>query len=374
MEFDCLVAGAGLSGSTAARTLAESGKKVLVLEKHKHLAGHCHDFLSSAGITVHTYGPHIFHTNIKEVWDYLKQFTDFRFFQHRVLGYAEGMEVPFPINRDTINQVFGENITTEQVKGFLDNEVAGSSFNNPPENFRDAVVSQVGERLYHLFFKNYTIKQWERDPEELSADVANRIPVRSNRDNRYFSDQYQGIPVGGYTGMVKNMLDHENISVMSGVDYFEIRKNLNSLFDEKKGLTVYTGELDRFFDFKYGKLEYRSLDIEFRTLDTEWYQKAAVINYPNDYDFTRITEFKHMTGESSGKTVICYEYPKKSGEPYYVVMTEDNMDKRKMYVEEIEKLENTGNFIFTGRLAEYKYYNMDQAVFASLNKIREYMK
>lgn len=374
MEFDCLVAGAGLSGSTAARTLAESGKKVLVLEKHKHLAGHCHDFLSSAGITVHTYGPHIFHTNIKEVWDYLKQFTDFRFFQHRVLGYAEGMEVPFPINRDTINQVFGENITTEQVKGFLDNEVAGSSFNNPPENFRDAVVSQVGERLYHLFFKNYTIKQWERDPEELSADVANRIPVRSNRDNRYFSDQYQGIPVDGYTGMVKNMLDHENISVMSGVDYFEIRKNLNSLFDEKKGLTVYTGELDRFFDFKYGKLEYRSLDIEFRTLDTEWYQKAAVINYPNDYDFTRITEFKHMTGESSDKTVICYEYPKKSGEPYYVVMTEDNMDKRKMYVEEIEKLENTGNFIFTGRLAEYKYYNMDQAVFASLNKIREYMK
>ena len=374
MEFDCLVAGAGLSGSTAARTLAESGKKVLVLEKHKHLAGHCHDFLSSAGITVHTYGPHIFHTNIKEVWDYLKQFTDFRFFQHRVLGYAEGMEVPFPINRDTINQVFGENITTEQVKGFLDNEVAGSSFNNPPKNFRDAVVSQVGERLYHLFFKNYTIKQWERDPEELSADVANRIPVRSNRDNRYFSDQYQGIPVDGYTGMVKNMLDHENISVMSGVDYFEIRKNLNSLFDEKKGLTVYTGELDRFFDFKYGKLEYRSLDIEFRTLDTEWYQKAAVINYPNDYDFTRITEFKHMTGESSDKTVICYEYPKKSGEPYYVVMTEDNMDKRKMYVEEIEKLENTGNFIFTGRLAEYKYYNMDQAVFASLNKIREYMK
>ena len=374
MEFDCLVAGAGLSGSTAARTLAESGKKVLVLEKHKHLAGHCHDFLSSAGITVHTYGPHIFHTNIKEVWDYLKQFTDFRFFQHRVLGYAEGMEVPFPINRDTINQVFGENITTEQVKGFLDNEVAGSSFNNPPENFRDAVVSQVGERLYHLFFKNYTIKQWERDPEELSADVAKRIPVRSNRDNRYFSDQYQGIPVDGYTGMVKNMLDHENISVMSGVDYFEIRKNLNSLFDEKKGLTVYTGELDRFFDFKYGKLEYRSLDIEFRTLDTEWYQKAAVINYPNDYDFTRITEFKHMTGESSDKTVICYEYPKKSGEPYYVVMTEDNMDKRKMYVEEIEKLENTGNFIFTGRLAEYKYYNMDQAVFASLNKIREYMK
>ncbi len=286
MEFDCLVAGAGLSGSTAARLLAESGKKVLVLEKHKHLAGHCHDFLSSAGITVHTYGPHIFHTNIKEVWDFLKQYTEFRFFQHRVLGYAEGMEVPFPINRDTINQVFGENITTGEVRKFLDREVSCSTYNHPPRNFRDAVVSQVGERLYNLFFKNYTIKQWERDPEELSADVANRIPVRSNRDNRYFADQYQGIPVGGYTEMVKNMLDHENISVMSNVDYFEIRKNISSIFDEEKGLTVYTGELDRFFDYRYGELEYRSLDIEFRTLDTEWYQNAAVVNYPNDYDFT----------------------------------------------------------------------------------------
>ena len=374
MEFDCLVAGAGLSGSTAARLLAESGKKVLVLEKHKHLAGHCHDFLSSAGITVHTYGPHIFHTNIKEVWDFLKQYTEFRFFQHRVLGYAEGMEVPFPINRDTINQVFGENITTGEVRKFLDREVSCSTYNNPPRNFRDAVVSQVGERLYNLFFKNYTIKQWERDPEELSADVANRIPVRSNRDNRYFADQYQGIPVGGYTEMVKNMLDHENISVMSNVDYFEIRKNISSIFDEQKGLTVYTGELDRFFDYRYGELEYRSLDIEFRTLDTEWYQNAAVVNYPNDYDFTRITEFKHMTGEQSSKTVICYEYPKQSGEPYYVVMTEDNMDKRKKYVEEIDRLEKSGNFIFTGRLAEYKYYNMDQAVYAAIQKIREHIK
>ena len=374
MEFDCLVAGAGLSGSTAARSLAESGKKVLVLEKHNHLAGHCHDYLSTAGITVHTYGPHIFHTNIKEVWDYLKRFTDFRFFQHRVLGYAEGMEVPFPINRDTINQVFGENITTEQVKDFLSREVSASSFNNPPENFRDAVVSQVGERLYNLFFKNYTIKQWERDPKELSADLANRIPVRSNRDDRYFSDQYQGIPVGGYTEMVKKMLDHENISVMNNIDYFSIRNSLSPLFNEKKGLTVYTGELDRFFDYKYGKLEYRSLDIEFRTLDTEQYQKAAVVNYPNDYDFTRITEFKHMTGEKSSKTVICYEYPRQSGEPYYVVMTEDNIEKRRNYVNEIEKLESSGNFIFTGRLAEYKYYNMDQAVYASMDKIREYLK
>ncbi len=374
MKFDCLIAGAGLSGSTAARLLAESGRKVLVLEKHKHLAGHCHDYLSSEGITVHTHGPHIFHTNIAEVWNFLKKYTDFRFFQHRVLSYAEGMLVPFPINRDTINQVFGENINTGSVKAFLENEVEMSSFSMPPANFRDAVVSQVGERLYNLFFKNYTMKQWGRAPEELSAEVASRIPVRSNRDNRYFSDQYQGVPVSGYTAMVENILDHDNISIMYGIDYFDFRKDCSSLFDEKEGLTVYTGELDRYFDYRHGRLEYRSLHIEFRTLDKKWHQEAAVVNYPNDYDFTRITEFKHMTGEDSEKTVICLEYPVQEGEPYYVVMTDDNMGKRSKYIREAEALEKGGNFIFTGRLAEYKYYNMDQAVYASINKIRNCLK
>ena len=373
MKFDCLVVGAGISGSTAARTLAEAGKKVLVMEQLKHIAGHCHDYLSPEGITVHTYGPHIFHTNDRGVWNYLNRFTEFRYFQHRVLSYADGLLIPFPINMDTINMVYGTSITAGEVAGFLEKEVNKSVYKDPPGNFRDAVVSQVGERLYNLFFKNYTIKQWERNPEELSPEVARRIPVRGNRDNRYFSDQYQGIPSGGYTKMIEKMLDHENISLMTGADYFRLGDTVSALLDEKNSLTVYTGELDRFFNYKYGELEYRSLDIKFKTVDMEQYQDAAVVNYPNDYDFTRITEFKHMTGEKSDKTVICMEYPMEKGEPYYVVLTETNMEKREKYIKETGILEKSGKFIFTGRLAEYKYYNMDQAVAAGLEKIRKYL-
>jgi len=373
MKFDCLVVGAGISGSTSARILAESGKKVLVIEQLKHMAGHCHDYLSAEGITVHTYGPHIFHTNLKQVWKFLNRFTEFRFFQHRVLSFADGLLIPFPINMDTINMVYGTKITAEDVSLFLSEEVKKSDFTNPPANFRDAVVSQVGERLYNLFFKNYTIKQWERKPEELSPEVARRIPVRSNRDGRYFSDQYQGIPSGGYTKMVSNMLDHENISLLTGADYFKIGNSLSSLMAAEKSPVIYTGELDRFFDYKYGELEYRSLDLEFRTVDSEWYQSTAVVNYPNDYDFTRITEFKHMTGEKSDKSVICMEYPREKGEPYYIVMTEPNMTKREKYIKDAEELEKTGRFIFTGRLAEYKYYNMDQAVMAAIEKTGRYI-
>lgn len=370
MKFNCLVIGAGLSGSTAARLLAEAGKKVLVIEQNRYIAGNCHDYLSEAGITVHTHGPHIFHTNFKDVWDFVSRFSQFRLFQHKVLSYVHGMTVPFPINRDTINQVFGENINTEDVPAFLEREKAKASFATPAENFQDAVVGQVGQRLYELFFKNYTIKQWGRDPKELSAAVAARIPVRSSRDSRYFADKYQGIPIGGYTKMTEKMLDHSNITLMTGCDYFQLKKNLSSMFDPKKGITVYTGALDKFFDCKYGPLEYRSVDIQFRTIDREFYQDAAVVNYPNDYDFTRITEFKHMTGEISDKTVICMEYPKQTGHPYYVVMTKENMAKREQYMEEVRKLEETGHFIFTGRLAEYKYYNMDQAIKSAMDKVR----
>ncbi len=374
MKFNCLVVGAGISGAACARRLAEAGKKVLVIEKHKNTAGNCHDYLSKEGITVHTHGPHIFHTNSKHVWDFLNKFTEFRFFQHRVLSFADGLLIPFPINADTINMVYNTAITTEDVLPFLEKEVKKSLFANPPLNFRDAVVSQVGERLYNLFFKNYTIKQWARQPEELSAEIAKRIPVRTNRDGRYFSDQFQGIPSAGYTKMVDNMLNHENISIMLGADYFKLGNSISSLLDEKKGLTIYTGELDKFFNYEYGELEYRSLDIEFKTVGQEWYQSAAVVNYPNDYDFTRITEFKHMTGEKSDKTVICMEYPKEKGVPYYVVITESNTKKREKYMADVKALEKKGKHLFTGRLAEYKYYNMDQAVLAAIEKTENYLK
>jgi len=366
--FDAIIIGAGLAGATAARILAEAGKRVLVIERYRHVAGHCHDYRNEHGITVHAHGPHIFHTNNRKVWDFVNRFTEFCYYQHKVLSYVEGKFVPFPINRDTICQIFGVDIPTYEVSDFLEREVKRSKFNTPPKNFRDVVVSQVGERLYELFFKNYTIKQWERDPEELLPEVAKRIPIRTNRDDRYFSDKYQGIPKRGYTRMVENMLNHENIAVMTGVDYFEVK----DLF--KPELTVYTGELDRFFDYAFGKLEYRSLKLEMKTYDVEHYQPVAVVNYPNDYDWTRITEYKHFLNEKSDKTTVCFEYPLASGEPYYIVMTGDNMEKREKYMREVSKLEVSGEYLFVGRLAEYKYYNMDEAIEVSMKKVLEWIK
>jgi len=365
--YRTLIVGSGLAGSTAARILAEAGYKVLVIERLKHVAGHCHDQKDENNITIHTYGPHIFHTNSKKVWDFVNRFTEFHYYQHRVLSYVEGKLVPFPINRDTISQIFGIELATYEVEEFLEKEVKKSRFNIPPKNFRDVVVSQVGERLYELFFKNYTIKQWGRDPEELFPDVARRIPIRTNRDDRYFSDKYQGIPKQGYTKMVEKMLDHPNIAVLLGVDYFEIKDEL------KPKLTVYTGELDRFFDYVHGKLEYRSLRLEFKTLDVEYYQPFAVVNYPSDYDWTRITEYKRFLNEKSDKTVVCFEYPLPEGEPYYIVMTADNMKKRELYMKEVEKIEKTGEFIFVGRLAEYRYYNMDQVIERTMEKVKQIM-
>ena len=363
-----VVVGAGLAGASAARILAEADKRVLVIERLRHVAGHAYDEFDENGILIHKYGPHIFHTKEKKVFDFVSKFTNWHYYQHRVLSYVDGMLVPFPINRDTINSLFGVNISTSQVEEFLKKEVESSDFNDPPQNFEDAVISQVGRRLYEKFFKNYTIKQWNRDPRELSADIARRIPTRSNRDGRYFSDRYQGLPKFGYTKMVENILNHPNISLLTNCDYFEIKDEL------KPNLTVYTGELDKFFDYSNGELEYRSLELIFETLEETQHQQVAVVNYPNDYDWTRITEFKLITGQRSNKTVLCYEYPKDKGEPYYIVMSEENMKKRAMYMKEVEKLEKSGEYLFVGRLAEYKYYNMDQVILASMEKISRWLK
>ncbi len=360
--FDIVVVGAGLAGATAARVAAEKSKKVLVVEKHRHIAGHCHDAKNEAGITIHTYGPHIFHTNNKEVWDFVGRFSDFNYYQHRVLSYAEGRFIPFPIHTDTINEIFGIHISASELPNFLAEQVCSSSFENPPKTFRDAIVSQVGEKLYSMFFENYTRKQWARDPSLLSAEVAARIPVRANRDGRYFSDTYQGIPSRGYTAMVQAMLEHPNISVMLGADWFALKSELEA------PMTVFTGELDQFFDFKYGKLEYRSLDLVLKTFDKERYQPASVVNYPNDYDWTRITEYKYFLDENSPQTTVCFEYPKAEGEPYYIVMTKENMERREKYMTDVAALEKTGRWLFIGRLAEYKYYNMDQVIAVALHK------
>jgi len=362
MKFNAVIAGAGLSGSVSARILAEKGKKVLVVEKKKNIGGNCHDYKNEFGITVHTHGPHIFHTNCKEVWDFLNRFAEFEYYQHRVLSFADGKYIPFPINVKTINELFANDISVDEIKTFLENQVKKSKYNPEIKNFRDAVISQVGEKLYETFFKNYTIKQWGRDPEELSPEIARRIPVRENCDQRYFSDRYQGIPKYGYTRMIENILDHENISVLTGADYFDIKDNFET------EITVYTGKLDRFFEYKYGELEYRSLILDFQTYNKKEFQPVATVNYPNDYDWTRITEFKHFLSEKSDHTTVCYEYPCDNGEPYYVVVTPENEQKREKYISGFEEMEKKGVY-FIGRLAQYKYFNMDQVVKQAMDKI-----
>ncbi|NOY09592.1 MAG: UDP-galactopyranose mutase [Spirochaetes bacterium] len=363
MKTDVLIIGAGLSGSTAGRLLAEKGHKVLIVERLKHIAGHCYDYRDEYGITVHKYGPHIFHTNNEKVWKFINNFGVFHYYQHRVLSYAEGGVVPFPINRTTLSKIFGRPFSSAEAEEKLREEIVNSNFNSPPENFKDTIISQVGERLYNLFYKNYTLKQWNTEPENIAADVAKRIPIRTNDDDRYFTDKYQGVPQHGYTKLVESILNHDNISILLGEDYFKIKKDINA------DMVIYTGELDKYFNYKYGDLQYRSLDLKMINYEKEYFQNAAVVNYPNDYDWTRITEFKYFLDEKSERTTVCFEYPRAKGEPYYVVMTKENLKKRRLYLDEARKLEKTENIYFIGRLAEYKYYNMDQVIEAVTDKI-----
>lgn len=367
MKYDIIIAGCGLSGSTSARILAESGFKVLIIEKEKYIGGQCFDYKNSIGITLHKFGPHIFHTKEKRVWDFVNRFSEFNLFQHRVLSFVEGNFVEFPINRSTINKVFGVNLSNNEVESFLKKEVEKATFNTPSISFRDNIVSQVGERLYNLFFENYTRKQWNTDPDKLSPELAFRIPIRNNNDSRYFTDQYQGIPTEGYTAMIQKMVDHPNIQILLGCDYFSIKDQLQS------DLTIYTGELDKYFDYKYGELEYRSVRIEMKTYDTKEFQPAPVVNYPNDYDWTRITEFKQLSGEVSDKTTVCYEYPLAKGHAFYTVPTKENNDKRNLYIADVSKLESTGKHLFIGRLAEYRYYNMDNVISATIDKVQSWI-
>jgi UDP-galactopyranose mutase len=366
MRFDAVVVGAGLAGSTAARLLAEKGLRVLVAERRRSVGGNCHDALDPSGVRVHSHGPHIFHTDDRAVWEFLSRFAFFRPYQHRVLSYAGGRLHPFPLNLDSVNQVYGTALPLDGLEAFLAAEASKAACSRPPANFRDAVVSQVGQRLYELFFRGYTRKQWEREPEELSAELAARVPLRLGRDDRYFTDIYQGLPEDGYTAMVERMLDHPGISLLLGTDWFSVRAELQA------GLTVYTGELDRFFDFSRGRLEYRSLRLEFLRQESGPRQAAAVVNYPNDYDWTRITDFGLLCGQDGrgGCTVLCREYPAAQGEPYYVVPDQANRQRREEYLRMAASLESAGTHIFVGRLAEYRYYDMDDAVRAAMDKVQ----
>ena len=309
--FDFLIVGAGFSGSVIAERLAtQQGKKVLLVDRRPHIAGNAYDYYDDAGILIHKYGPHIFHTNSKDVFDYLSHFTAWRQYQHWVKANVDGQLVPMPINLDTINQLYGLNLNSMQVEEFFASQAEKVEQIRTSE---DVVVSKVGRELYEKFFQGYTRKQWALDPSELDASVTSRVPTRTNRDGRYFTDSYQAMPRHGYTRMFENILDHDNIKILLNCDYREVMD-----FVPYKNI-IFTGPVDEFFDYKFGKLPYRSIDFKFESYDQEQYQVAPVVNYPNDYAYTRITEFKYLTGQEHRKTSIVYEYPTADGDPYYPI-------------------------------------------------------
>ncbi|MHC5743774.1 MAG: UDP-galactopyranose mutase [Nostoc sp.] len=357
--FDYLVVGAGFSGSVIAERLATQGKKVLVVDKRNHIGGNAYDHYNDDGILVHKYGPHIFHTNSREVFEYLSRFTQWRSYEHRVLASVDGQLVPIPINLDTINKLYGMNLNSFEVEEFY------KSLAEPVENIRtseDVVVSKVGRVLYEKFFRNYTRKQWGLDPSELDKSVIARIPTRTNRDDRYFTDTYQAMPLHGFTRMFDNMLNHSNIKVMLNTDYQEIQKAIPCRE------MVYSGPVDEYFDYRYGKLPYRSLDFKHETHNTSVFQAAPVINYPNEQLYTRVTEFKYLTGQEHSKTSIVYEFPKAEGDPYYPVPRSENQEIYKKYK---VLADETPGIYFVGRLATYKYYNMDQCVAQALSVYKQ---
>lgn len=353
--FDYLIVGAGFAGSVLAERLAfGSNLKVLILDRRNHVGGNAYDHYDRAGILVHKYGPHIFHTNSRDIFDYLSRFTEWRTYEHRVLTSVDGQLVPIPINLDTINKLYGLTLSAAQVEAFLGSRAEKKDVIRTSE---DVIVSKVGRELYEKFFRGYSRKQWGLDPSELDASVTSRVPTRTNRDDRYFTDTYQAMPTLGFTRMFENMLDHPNIKLLLNTDYREVVKFIP--FREM----IYTGPLDEYFDFCYGKLPYRSLRFKHETHDRPIFQPAPVVNYPNEHSFTRITEMKYLTGQEHPKTSILYEFPCADGDPYYPVPRPENSALYKKYQ---ALTATTPRTHFVGRLATYRYYNMDQVVGSAL--------
>ena len=360
-RYDVMVVGAGFAGAVMAERLAgDSGKKVLVVDRRPHIGGNAFDRLDDSGVLIHQYGPHIFHTNSAEIVDYLSRFTSWRPYEHRVLADLGGKRVPMPINRTTLNALYGVNLETdEEAAAFL------ASRAEPVETIRtsaDVVISQVGRDLYETFFQGYTRKQWGMDPSELDKSVTARVPARTNTDDRYFTDNFQAMPDQGYTRMFERILDHPNIDLLLGVDYAEARTAY------PHDHLVFTGPIDEYFGYRYGKLPYRSLRFRHETMDQEWFQPVAVVNYPSEaVSYTRVTEYKHLTGQQATRTSITYEYPSAEGDPYYPVPRAENQALFKRY--EALAIAQSG-VTFVGRLATYRYYNMDQVVGQALATYR----
>lgn len=350
--YDCLIVGAGFAGSVIAERLAQGmGQHVLVVDRREHIGGNAYDHYDDAGVLVHRYGPHIFHTNAQRIVDYLSRFTQWRAYEHRVLANVDGLLVPIPINLTTLNALYGKSMTPEQAERFLAERA------EPVEMIRtseDVVVNQIGRELYEKFFRGYTRKQWGLDPSSLDKSVTSRIPTRTDEDDRYFTDTFQMMPRDGYTRLFENMLDHPRIDVLLDTDFKAVRNVV-----AYKQL-IYCGPIDEYFEFRFGRLPYRSLRFQHENLPQARFQPVAVVNYPDEsVPYTRITEYKHLTGQTHPSTSISYEFPCDDGDPYYPVPRPENAELYRRYK---ALAEDTENVTFLGRLGTYKYYNMDQVV------------
>ena len=352
--FDFLIVGAGFAGSVLAeRITSQLGKTCLIVEKRNHIGGNAYDHYDAAGVLLHTYGPHYFRTNSQRIIDYLGQFTEWREVQYKILSWTHGRYWQFPINLNTFEQLIGRPSTTEEMEAQL---AEWRVRIDSPKNSEEVIVSQVGWKLYEMFFKNYTRKQWRRDAKELDPSVCGRIPIRTNRDDRYLSEKFQALPKHGYTPMFQKMLSNPKIEVRLNTDFREACAQVQ--FQH----LIYTGPIDEYYDHCFGHLPYRSLRFEPETLKQEFFQPAMQVNYPNEQDFTRIVEIKHATGQKLPSTTIVREYPQDFGpgrEPYYPIPAPD---ARALYSKYAERAALEKDVTFVGRLATYRYYNMDQIV------------
>lgn len=354
MTWDYLIVGAGYAGAVLAERLAsQCGASCLVIDRRHHIAGNSHDHYDAAGVLLHTYGPHYFRSNSDRIVEYLSKFTEWHPVDYKIVSWADGRYWQFPINLNTFEQLIGRPSTSEEMEATL------AQWRAPianPANSEEVILAQVGERLYEMFFRNYTRKQWRREPRDLDASVCGRIPIRTNRDDRYLSEKFQALPKDGYTAMFQRMLSHEKVTVQLGIDFREAREQLSYRH------LIYTGPIDEYFDHCFGPLPYRSLRFEPETLDQEFFQPTMQVNYPNDHEFTRIVEIKHATGQKLPVTTIVREYPQDFGpgkEPYYPIPAPDAKALYDRYAALAEKVDGVS---FVGRLATYRYYNMDQVV------------